>query len=107
MYWILVAQPPIIRIGVGDHVRGEHVISNSRSHIPPPSSNYRHSREGGNPESQRPRRWPWTPRFRGGDEDQIVETRAVLFISLARTTPSRRRPSPGAWSRATALPCGP
>src|SRR6476469_3375115 len=82
MYRVLVAQPPIIRIGVGDHVWGEHVISNSRSHIPPPSSNYRHSREGGNPESQGSWRWPWTPAFAGVTKTRL--SKPGLFFLLVQ-----------------------
>src|ERR1700719_1106881 len=101
MYRVLVAQPTVVAVGIGDYVRGEHVISNGGSHIPPPSSNNRHSREGGNPGSQGSRRWPpvqargrlWTPASAGVTKTRFAETRAVpFFISSARIAPSRRQP---------------
>src|SRR5690349_1507554 len=80
MYSILVAQPPIISIGVGDDVRVEHVISNSRRHTPPPFSNTSHPRHIGSPASEGSQRWPpvqargrlWTPAF-AGERRNLVE----------------------------------
>src|SRR5438128_247366 len=81
MHRVFIADPAIIGIGIGEDIRGEHVILYCDRHGSSLLLTVCRAAVGPRPESPR---------------DEAV-------VSSARKSRARRRPSPGAWFRPTAL----